>query len=261
MSTVDDIEKDLLGEPEEGAERVITIGWQALLLPALAVATVWTGLTLGRAISGDAGTTASPAISPPAAAANLNVPDASSINPAPIPVAPANPFPEDVAIELPRSNHPLIGQPAPDFTMKLLGTGEEVSLSDYRGKPVMVDFWATWCPPCRLEMPWLESVYEAHRSEGFALLGVDAGERVPPSMVEQAVQSFVDEFGVTFPILLGDNTYYVQREWGVYGLPSAYMISADGVVVDAHTGMFPNQVSLERKLASILQPTTGGQSE
>ena len=80
----------------------------------------------------------------------------------------------------PRAFHPLLQQPAPDFNMTLLETGQPVKLSDYRGKPLLINFWATWCPPCRYEMPWLQNAYAAHKDKGFELLAVDAGERVWP---------------------------------------------------------------------------------
>lgn len=256
------IDQDRL-EASEDTVRVITLGWQAILLPVLALGTLWIGLAMGRAIGGnEAASQAPPVAAPvPVVPVNPNASSANSINPAPLPVAPGNQFPEGAVIELPKSNHPMVGRMAHDFTVQRLGTGEKVSLRDFRGKPVMVDFWATWCPPCRFEMPWLESAYEAHKDEGFVILAVDAGERVAPSMVEQTVQSFVDEFGLTFPVLLDDNTYNLQREWGVYGLPSAFLINAEGTVEDVHVGMFPNQATLEKKLESILQPGPSSQSE
>jgi peroxiredoxin len=165
--------------------------------------------------------------------------------------------PEGTVVDLPPRQHALLGQPAPDFTMDRLDGGEPVSLSGLKGKPVVLNFWATWCPPCRLEMPWLQNAYNAHQAEGLTVLAVDAGEKVPPDMVHDQVARFVEDAGLTFPMLLGDNTYEVQKQWSVLGLPATFLVDSEGKVVDFHGGAFPNQATFEDWLQAILAPEGG----
>ncbi|MFN2114718.1 MAG: TlpA family protein disulfide reductase [Anaerolineae bacterium] len=163
----------------------------------------------------------------------------------------------DEVVDLPESNHVLLGQPAPDFTMTVLETGEEVSLSDYAGKPVVVNFWATWCPPCLLEMPFFEAVYQQHQGDDLVVIAIDAGERVPESLVESTIRRFVDSRGLSFPVVFGENAYDVQTDYSVGGLPATYLIDRDGVVVGAHQGAYPNEATLADHVTRIL----GGDGE
>jgi thiol-disulfide isomerase/thioredoxin len=133
-----------------------------------------------------------------------------------------------------------------------------MTLSELQGRPVMVNFWATWCPPCRVEMPWIQSVYDEHKDKGFEVLAVDAGERVPPSMVADTVSQFTNMMGLTFPVLMGDNTYQVQRDWSVYGLPATFLLDEEGKVADVHTGMYPNEVTLKSRLEAIVPGAAAG---
>ncbi|MFN2251839.1 MAG: TlpA family protein disulfide reductase [Anaerolineae bacterium] len=164
----------------------------------------------------------------------------------------ANRFEPDVVYALEERAHPMRGQMASDFTMTNLQTGEELSLSDYAGKPVFVDFWATWCPPCRIEMPWIQAVHERYGPDELVVLGFNVGEKVPESMVEQQIMNFVESNGMTFPILYGEQSLPVQQDWSVMGYPSAFLIDRDGRVVYVHQGMFPNQATLEHKLAETI---------
>jgi thiol-disulfide isomerase/thioredoxin len=234
--------------PEE--ERVITVGWKAIGAVA-AVLVLVGGFLLGRLMAAEGQPSTASGAAPQAQAPIVVTLDPNLIAP-----DPGGPYADQGVIELPRRGHPLLGQPAPDFAMQLAGTDQEVKLSDYRGKAVMVNFWATWCPPCRIEMPWIQSIYQANQDKGFVVLAVDAGERVPPSMWQDTVIQFTNGMGLTFPVLLGDNTYEVQRQWDIYGLPATFMIDAEGKVVDYHTGMFPNEATLDDRIQELLAPTT-----
>lgn len=86
------------------------------------------------------------------------------------------------------------GSPAPAFALQTLD-GADVSLADYEGKVVVINFWATWCPPCRAEMPGIQAVYDAHKAEGLVVLAVNAQED------HDTINSFITEAGFTFPVI------------------------------------------------------------
>jgi len=112
------------------------------------------------------------------------------------------------------------GQPAPDFTLQALN-GRPVSLSNYRGQVVLVNFWASWCPPCVSELPTLNAFYQAHQAEGFVLLAVNAQEQLDD------VQMFVDRNGFKFPVLL-DKRAAVMNLYGVRALPVSFILDRRG---------------------------------
>lgn len=120
------------------------------------------------------------------------------------------------------------GALAPEIELQNL-EGEIVRLSDFRGQVVLVNFWATWCGPCRLEMPDFQESFEQY-SEEFTVLAVNSGES--PAEVE----GFVQELGLTFPILL-DPELEVPQDYLVRGLPSSYFVDEDGVVQVVHIGV------------------------
>ncbi len=118
---------------------------------------------------------------------------------------------------------PAEGELAPDFTLTS-PEGARVALSDFRGKTVVLNFWATWCPPCRAEMPELQAVWE-ERGEGrdLVVLAVDVEESA------DAVAGFVESLALTFPVVL-DVDGAVADHYGLPGLPSTFFIDADGVL-------------------------------
>lgn len=120
---------------------------------------------------------------------------------------------------------PEIGSEAPDFTLQDL-TGTGVSLSELRGQVVLINFWATWCGPCRQEMPIIQARYN---DGGFALLAVNFDEGV------EKVQAFVRELGLNLPILL-DQGGKIQELYRVRGYPSSYFVDAKGVIQFIHIG-------------------------
>jgi len=134
-------------------------------------------------------------------------------------------------------------EPAPEFALRDL-EGREVRLSDYRGRAVVVDFWATWCPPCLFQVPELNAFWKKHRDAGdVVVLGVavDAeGERV--------VAPWVAEQGVEYPILIGDEG--LARRFGVQGFPTLVLVRPDGVLDSRHVGLV-ELADLERLLAPL----------
>ena len=123
-----------------------------------------------------------------------------------------------------------VGARAPDFTLPTMD-GDTSSLSQYRGQVVLLNFWATWCPPCVHEMPSMERIYQDLRARGFVVLGVsvdvDPGEPDAQGRSQGIVREYVDRLGVTFPILLDPNGT-VEDVFNVSGLPTTYVIGRDG---------------------------------
>lgn len=112
---------------------------------------------------------------------------------------------------------------APDFTLPNL-SGNKVSLSDYRGKVVLLNFWATWCPPCRLEMPTMEKAYRRFKNRGFEVVAVSVD--VGPQSV---VRDFLQEFGLSFQVLL-DPQMEALHVFDSFSLPTSIVIDRRGVI-------------------------------
>jgi peroxiredoxin len=122
-----------------------------------------------------------------------------------------------------------VGQLAPDFKLPLTGGGE-VKLSDLRGKVVLVNFWATWCPPCKAEMPSMERLYAQMKDRGFELLAINAevdGLEILPEFLQQHPHSF--------PIPV-DTEGEVQAGYGVYRFPESFIIDRDGKIIEHIVG-------------------------
>lgn len=127
------------------------------------------------------------------------------------------------------------GDQAPDFQLKTL-EGETVNLSDYRGQGVFLNFWATYCPPCKEEMPYMQSQYELFKDKGVTILAVDVGE---PKLT---VEKFVKRYGLTFPVLL-DERQEVLNLYGVGAIPVSFLVDENGKVVDRITaGLTESQI-------------------
>ena len=131
----------------------------------------------------------------------------------------------------PEDEQPLRGKAAPSFTLVTLA-GKKVSLSDYKGRPVLVNFWATWCGPCKIEMPWFEEFRTKYAGQGFEILGladdVDAGKDV--------IGKTAGKLGVTYPVLLTDGK--VQKAYGPLDyLPMSFYVNSKGVVVQETAGL------------------------
>ena len=115
-------------------------------------------------------------------------------------------------------------QQAPDFTLEDM-QGKKVSLSDFRGKIVVMNFWATWCPPCIEEMPSMEKLHQRFKGEDFVLLAINAEENG-----RAAVEKFLKKKSFTFPILL-DEDAVVQQLFNIYRLPETLIINRNGEIV------------------------------
>jgi len=137
-----------------------------------------------------------------------------------------------------------IGQPPPTFVLRN-PDGEAVRLNDFIGQPLLINFWATWCPPCRLEMPILEKAYQDHKDEGFVVLAVDLQEE------PEKVKAYLQEMGLTFPVAL-DRSGAVAAAYRVQGIPNSVFVDRNGVVTDIHRGAL-TEGTLQGYLEKVLK--------
>jgi peroxiredoxin len=134
------------------------------------------------------------------------------------------------------------GRAAPDFLLER-ADGGTLRLSDLQGSPVLVNFWATWCPPCRREMPELVDAYAEYEDAGLVIVGIDLQEP------DDVVQGFADEFGVTFPLVV-DRDGELSDVWRlggpVQGIPTSYFIDATGVIRSFYYGPMSGDTIADR---------------
>lgn len=123
-----------------------------------------------------------------------------------------------------------IGKPAPDFELSTLD-GKLVKLSDYKGRPVLINFWATWCGPCKIEMPWFIDLKKKYESQGFEIIGIAMEDTE-----NEKIDEFVKKMGVNYVILKGKNA--VADAYGdVQGLPTSFYVDREGKIVAQHAGL------------------------
>ena len=132
---------------------------------------------------------------------------------------------------------------APDFALPDAG-GATVRLSDYRGKVVLLDFWATWCGGCKLELPWFVEFADAFRDRGFAVIGVSLDEEG-----WKAVRPFLKEKPLNFPVVVGDER--LALAYDVAALPKTLLIGRDGTIVSSHTGVVDKD-EMRREIEALL---------
>ncbi len=138
---------------------------------------------------------------------------------------------------------PVAGHPAPNFELKTL-KGETLKLSDFQGKPVVVNFWATWCGPCRAEFPDFQEA-SVENADDLVIIGVNS---TASDQVEW-VEDFVAEMGATFPIVL-DEEGQVSETYQIRGLPTTIFVDRDGIVNEVFTGPV-NKAYIESKLPEL----------
>jgi len=140
---------------------------------------------------------------------------------------------------------PVAGRAAPNFTLQATD-GQTIALSDLRGQVVILNFWATWCPPCRSEMPALQEVYDARSAEGLVVLAVNQDE------APDRVEAFGRELRLTFPLLL-DPGYLVTDEYRVGLLPTTFFIGRGGVIGEVTYGGPMSRALIESRIAPLLE--------
>ena len=144
---------------------------------------------------------------------------------------------------------PSPGGMAPDFQLQNLD-GETVTLSGLRGTPVMLNFWATWCPPCRGEMPFIQEAYQnpAWKESGVKIMAVNIGES------QEDVQDFMDTLALSFPVLL-DKQQNVAKSYNVGAIPTTFFIDEEGMIKYVKIGAFRNVSELDGLLESLVSGT------
>ena len=150
--------------------------------------------------------------------------------------------PEEIGITDTLAEAPIPGHLAPNFTLETT-QGETISLSDFKGRPVVLNFWASWCPPCRAEIPHFQdsSVKYNGRAE---ILGIDQGEPLP------IVADFGSSLGVTYPLLL-DSDSVVNRSYRISALPTTVFVDSQGLVREVYSGII-NRAVLEDRIEKLL---------
>jgi peroxiredoxin len=138
------------------------------------------------------------------------------------------------------------GDNAPDFMLKDIN-GRDTKLSEYRGKVVLIEFWAKWCPPCRASVPELVALQEKYKNKGFVVLGisVDEGRDLPV-----ALTAFSKEFSINYPILLGNEN--VAKSYNVKSIPMSFLINKEGKIANIFMGYIEN---FETSLSVLIEKT------
>jgi len=139
-----------------------------------------------------------------------------------------------------------VNDAAPDFTLKSL-EGSNLRLNEYRGQVVLINFWASWCGPCRQEMPLLDRIHQRYADAGSAVLGVNVEGTLAPA------QEIADKTGVTFPVLVDENQH-VSALYDLEAMPSSVVIDRDGVVRYVHRGYKPGD---EAKYLEVVKQLIG----
>lgn len=136
------------------------------------------------------------------------------------------------------------GDVPPAFSLKMVNSENRIDISDLKGKVVLINFWGTWCKPCKREMPAIQSVYDIYHKSGFEVLAINLEES--PFVVNQ----FLNQLDVNFPILL-DSKGEVSSRYNVYNLPASLLLGRDGKIKEIHEGEI-NQGILEDWVTSNL---------
>lgn len=128
-----------------------------------------------------------------------------------------------------KPSSPVAGMSAPVFTISNL-EGQRVNLKELRGKVVLVNFWGSWCAPCRDEMPEIEKAYQQYKDQGFTVLAINIGES------RVTAKGFADRLGLTFPILLDSDRHVTSDLYNIGPIPTSYFIDKNGIISSTFTG-------------------------
>ena len=142
---------------------------------------------------------------------------------------------------------PRQGFKAPDFTLQTLD-GQTISLSSLRGRPILINLWASWCPPCKSEMPAFEKVYNDYKNQGFVILAINATNQDTLTNASE----FVSQNQLTFPILL-DSDGQVSQNYQLRSLPTSFFVDKSGVIRDVIVGGPMSEALLRIRVKNLLE--------
>jgi peroxiredoxin len=146
----------------------------------------------------------------------------------------------------------LVNHPAPNFTLQSLD-GHPVQLTDYRGRAVVLNFWATWCAPCKIEMPWFVELQKKYAPQGLQLIGVAMDDASPKDIAD-----FAKEMGVNYPILVGKEAVG-QAYGGIPFMPETFYIDRSGKIIDSVFGLKSKgeiEENMKKIVATVASPQT-----
>jgi len=138
-----------------------------------------------------------------------------------------------------------IGEKAPAVHLSIINEGD-ITIDNLKGKAVVLNFWATWCPPCKKEMPLLETTYKNYKDKGLIVLGVNYNED------RETITRFVKEMGITFPVAL-DRDFKVTKAYGVLALPTTFFIDRRGIIRDRYRGEITEEILSSKVLPLIAE--------
>jgi peroxiredoxin len=131
-----------------------------------------------------------------------------------------------------------------DFMLKDIN-GKEIRLSDYKGKVILLDFWATWCAPCKIEIPGFIALYKKYKSRDFVVIGVSMDDSPSP------VKPFAQKMKMNYPVLIGTGRNDIEQAFELMGLPTSFIISREGRICGRHFGFAPKE-EFEREIKALL---------
>ena len=132
-----------------------------------------------------------------------------------------------------------------NFVLKDIN-GNDVTLSDYRGKVILLDFWATWCAPCRIEIPGFIDLYDQYEKDGLEVLGISVDDPI------SALLLYTEDMGMDYPVLIGDQRDDVKDAFGpLLGFPSTFLINREGMICHQHIGFTPKE-KFEQEILELL---------
>lgn len=150
---------------------------------------------------------------------------------------------------LAKAGEDIIGKKAPDFTLRDLD-GNSVSLEDFRGKVLILDFWAVWCGPCQMSLPFFQKMSERYGNRGLEVVGLHVDDRMPGL---DSVRDYLEDRRVHYTNLL--STFEVDEAFQVYAMPTTYLIDRDGRIAKLHVGFQPGRTpeELEKSVREMLR--------